>query len=255
MNLNLLLKFISSLLLFQGLFFENPIEDYENFKFKLNDGIELVSVITPAHSNPARVPLEIAIRLKSKGEVINELIFDYSISSMWRISQTEFFVLLGSENLIKIKVENQKILKVEENKIYPFGEPTFGTSINKNLFFKLGSLVVYYDSYDRSSYRIYFKSPTQTKEIVVGMNYPGLIDRQQFIYPPHRTIMIKNRDLYILDEVRSVVHIIDSKLTNFRKVKLEEGYEYQWDLFSSNLSLLRRDKKQNITKIAFPLSK
>lgn len=213
----------------------------------------MVSVITRVHSNPARVPLEIVIRIKSKGEILDEMIFDYSISSIWRINQTEFFVLLGSENLLKIKIVNQKLVKIEESKIHPFDKPTFGTNITSNLFFKLGNVILYYDSYNRSSFRLLLKTSILTKEVLVGMKYPGLLDRQQFIYPPHRTVMIKNNEIYILDEVRSIVYIIDNNLASFKELKLQQGYEYQWDLLNFNLSLIRRDKDQNLSKIALPI--
>jgi hypothetical protein len=65
--------------------------------------------------------------------------------------------------------------------------------------------------------------------------------------------MIKNNEIYILDEVRSIVYIIDNNLASFKELKLQQGYEYQWDLLNFNLSLIRRDKDQNLSKIALPI--
>jgi hypothetical protein len=239
------------ILFFEGVLFQPIQKDKENFKFDVNGNLELVSVITTSHSNPARVPLEIAIRLKSNGLVLDEMIFDYSISSIWRINQSEFFVLLGPENLIKIKVVNKKILKLTENLISPFDKPSFGTNILKNLIFKIDNLTLFYDSYNRTSYKLYLKGVNKSREILVGMKYPGFIDPQHFVYPPHRTILLRNGNIYILDEVLLIVYIFDTNLGSLREVKLQEGYEYQWDIFNFNLSLLRCDSKRNITKIEF----
>lgn len=247
--MNFKLIFVLTIFFFEGVLFQAVQEDKENFKFDINGNLELVSVITKSHSNPARVPLEIAVRLKSNGLVMDEMIFEYSISSIWRINQSEFFVLLGSENLIKIKVVNKKIFKLTENSISPFDKPSFGTNILQNLIFKVDNLILFYDSYKRSSYKLYLKNGNKSREILVGMKYPGFIDPQHFIYPPHRTILIRNGNIYILDEVKLIVHIVDTNLGSFKEVNLQEGYEYQWDIFNFNLSLLRRDLNGDVKKI------
>ncbi|TDK49791.1 hypothetical protein [Algoriphagus formosus] len=244
------LIFLLTILFFERFFLQSIQEDTENFKFDINGNLELVSVITTSHSNPARVPLEIAIRLKSNGLVIDEMIFDYSISSIWRINQSEFFILLGPENLVKVKVVNKKIFKLTENLISPFDKPSFGTNIHKNLVFKIDDLMLFYESYDRQSYKLTLRGTNKSKEILVGMKYPGFVDPQHFIYPPHRTILLRNGNIYILDEVKLIVHIVGMNLVSFKEVKLPEGHEYQWDIFSFNLSLLRRDLNGSIKKIA-----
>ena len=247
--MNFKLIFVFTILFFEGILFHPIQEDKENFKFDINGNLELVSVITTSHSNPARVPLEIAIRLKSNGIVMDEMIFDYSISSIWRINQSEFFVLLGPENLVKIKVVDKKIFKLTENLISPFDKPSFGTNILKNFIFKIDDLMLFYDTYNRASYKLYLKGSNKSREILVGMKYPGFVDPQHFVYPPHRTILFRNGNIYILDEVKLVVYIVDINLLGSKELKLQEGYEYQWDISSFNLSLLKRDFNGKITKI------
>lgn len=247
--MNFKLIFGLTILFFEGILFQPIQKDKENFKFDINGNFELVSVITTSHSNPARVPLEIAIRLKSNGLVLDEMIFDYSISSIWRITQSEFLVLLGPENLVKIKVVDKKIFKLTENLISPFDKPSFGTNISKNLIFKIDDLTLFYDSYNRTSYKLYLKCGKRNREIFVGMRYPGFLDPQHFIYPPHRTILFRNGNIYILDEVKLIVYILDTNLVNINEVKLQGGFEYQWDIFSFNLSLFRRDLNGDIKKI------
>lgn len=212
-----------------------------NYRFRLDENWELVSVFVNRPTNPIRVPLELVLSLNRNGEMVDELLFQQSLSAIWRVSPEEFLVLLGPETLHVIRIENNKLIDQGFQTIPPFGEPTFGTSINRNLIFKFNGVLLYYDNYDKESFRLRLEKDDLEKEVTIGLKYPSLIDSPSFTYPPHRSIRVEGSDVFILDERNAEIHVFGTDEFTQRKIPLEQGFDYKWDYYSNDLMLIKVD--------------
>jgi hypothetical protein len=204
----------------------------------------LVSATVVGSKAGLNFPLEIAVQLRKEDIVINELIFDSSISTIWRLSPNTFSVLVGTQKLVSIEVDGNRIKNLGEEIFNPFDKPSYGTDITKSLIIKDGLLIVYYDGFKwNKDYKLYFTNGKGQISLDIGMKYQFLNDAPSFVYPPHRTIQIRDDFFYVLDELDKKVYRISTDLLEVSEYSISSDFDVFWSHVDFELVILLVDKQ------------
>lgn len=221
-----------------------------NYQFPIDGEMLLVSAKVIGSKPPFNFPLERTVQLMENGIVVDELLFNSSISTIWRLSPYNFKVLVGTQKLVSIEVDGNRVKNVGEVIFNPFDKPSYGTDVSKSLIIKDGSLVVYYDDFKwNRDYKLYITNGKRQISFGIGMKYQFWNDGPSFVYPPHRTIQIRDDFLYVLDELDKKVYRISTDLLEVNEYSILSDFDVFWSYIDFELVILLVDEQVKKDKI------